>query len=127
MRANPTSSDAFHPESVKSVGAGCSFRTMLLTSFPEVWPNVRAAISAGSTHKLTFKIGERNMIRPLISIDAYPVQTTRVRAVDDQAMNVGCSHLAERHLSAVHRYPPFGHEMDDDEYTETSAPMNPLI
>jgi hypothetical protein len=54
-----------------------------LTGFLEVRPNVRAAIAASSAHELILKVGEPNMVGPLIGVDACPMQTAKIGAVDD--------------------------------------------
>ena len=84
------------------------FHNLRSTSFSEIRSNLCPAITASSTHELVFKITERNIVRPLIGVDACPMQTTNIGAVHDQAVNTGRSPFTQCHLLAVHRYSPFG-------------------
>jgi len=62
------------------------------------------AAAANSAHELVFKIGERNMIGPLIGVDACPMQATKIGAVHDEPVNARRWQLAQCHLLAVHRF-----------------------
>jgi hypothetical protein len=73
------------------------------------------------------------MVGPMIGVDARPMQTTKIGAVDDQVVNAGGPHLTECHLLfAVHRHSPFVStqgmiDVSALKFTETSIRWNRVI
>ena len=70
----------------------------------KVGPQIGRACAASLADEQRLKIGQLDIIRPLIGADPSPMAALVVRAVDQQAANAHLAHFTESYfLRAVHQ------------------------
>lgn len=74
-------------------------RVLLVTGWYPIllkqWPDIGALGTASLANELRFKIGQPNVIGPLLAADFHRIAAVIVRAIDQQPADAGRSHFPE--------------------------------